>query len=186
MRLTYLNEAGLNEKQQAVLDAIATDPRGAGMRMAGPFGVFVRAPHLGDPAQRLGGRIRFRTSLPENLKEVAICTVGAFHQSKFEFAAHDRLAQAAGVSTEPLAQLRRGETPDFEGDEALAWQVADQLLNLHRIDDATYQAMVDVIGEDQMIELVMTVGYYCLISHTLNAFQIQVTDQMTDPFPDMP
>ena len=46
--------------------------------------------------------------------------------------------------------------------------------------------MVDVIGEDQMIELVMTVGYYCLISHTLNAFQIQVTDQMTDPFPDMP
>ena len=55
MRLTYLNEAGLNEKQQAVLDAIATGPRGAGMGMAGPFGVFVRAPHLGDPAQRLGG-----------------------------------------------------------------------------------------------------------------------------------
>ncbi len=46
--------------------------------------------------------------------------------------------------------------------------------------------MVDVIGEEQMIELVMTVGYYCLISHALNAFQIQVTDQMTDLFPDMP
>lgn len=186
MRLTELEEADLNDKQRAVLDAIASGPRGAGLGMAGPFGVFVRAPHLGDPAQRLGGRIRFRTSLPENLKEVAICTVGAFHRSKFEFAAHDRLAQAAGVSAAPLEQLRKGEPPSFEGDEALAWQVADQLLKLHRVDDDTYRQMVAVIGEDQMIELVMTIGYYCLISHTLNAFQIEVTDQMTDPFPDMP
>jgi len=54
--------------------------------------VFVRASHVGDPAQRLSGRIRSRTSLPENLKEVAICAVGASHQSKFEFAARDRLA----------------------------------------------------------------------------------------------
>lgn len=186
MRLSELSEADLNDKQRAVLDAITTGPRGAGMGMTGPFGVFVRAPHLGDPAQRLGGRIRFRTSLPENLKEVAICTVGAFHRSKFEFAAHDRLAQAAGVRAEPLEQLRKGEAPAFEGDEALAWQVADQLLKQHRIDDETYQQMVAIIGEDQMVELVMTVGYYCLISHTLNAFQIQVTDQMSDPFPDMP
>ena len=156
------------------------------MGMAGPFGVFVRAPHLGDPAQRLGGRIRFRTSLPENLKEVAICTVGAFHRSKFEFAAHARLAQVAGVGAEPLEQLQKGEPPLFEGDEALAWQVADQLLKQHRISEETYQQMVAVIGEEQMIELVMTVGYYCLISHTLNAFEIQVTDQMSDPFPDMP
>ena len=69
----------------------------------GAFGVFVRASYVGDSAQRLSGRIRSRTSLPENLKEVAICAVGAFHQSKFEFAARDRLAQAAGVSAAPLA-----------------------------------------------------------------------------------
>ena len=91
MRSTYLNKAGLNDKQQAALDAIATGPRGAVMGM-GAFGVFVRASHVGDPAQRLSGRIRSRTSLPENLKEVAICAVGASHQSKFEFAARDRLA----------------------------------------------------------------------------------------------
>ena len=185
MRLSELSEADLNDKQRAVLDAITTGPRGAGMGMTGPFGVFVLAPHLGEPAQRLGGCIRFRTSLPENLKEVAICTVGAFHRSKFEFAAHVRLAQAAGVSTEPLERLRKGEPPVFEGDEALAWRVAVQLLEQHRIDDQTYQQMVSTIGEDQMIELVMTIGYYCLISHTLNAFQVQVTGQMSDPFPHM-
>ena len=92
MRSTYLNKAGLNDKQQAALDAIATGPRGAVMGMGGPFGVFVRASRVGDIAQRLSGRIRSRTSLSENLKEVAICAVGAFHQSKFEFAARDRLA----------------------------------------------------------------------------------------------
>lgn len=35
MRSTYLNKAGLNDKQQAALDAIATGPRGAVMGMGG-------------------------------------------------------------------------------------------------------------------------------------------------------
>jgi hypothetical protein len=35
-----------------------------------------------------------------------------------------------------------------------------------------------------MIELVATIGYYCLISLTLNAFEIPLEPGMKDPFPE--
>ena len=53
----------------------------------------------------------------------------------------------------------------------------------HRISDATYAAAVDAFGETGLVELVTTVGYYCLISVTLNAFEIPLPDDWDDPFP---
>ena len=38
-------------------------------------------------------------------------------------------------------------------------------------------------GEAPLIELVTIIGYYCLISLTLNAFDVALTSRMTDPFP---
>jgi 4-carboxymuconolactone decarboxylase len=42
---------------------------------------------------------------------------------------------------------------------------------------------VERFGESGLVELVTVIGYYCLICLTLNAFDIQVTERMTDPFP---
>jgi len=50
--------------------------------------------------------------------------------------------------------------------------------------DETYAAAVDEFGTEGIIELVTTVGYYCLISLTLNAFEIPLSPDWEDPFPD--
>ena len=86
-RLSPLTEADLNSEQRAVVDAIAAGPRGY-RGMEGPFGVYVRVPGVGHEVQALGAAVRYGTGLAENVKEVAICTVGAFFHSRFEFAAH--------------------------------------------------------------------------------------------------
>jgi 4-carboxymuconolactone decarboxylase len=50
--------------------------------------------------------------------------------------------------------------------------------------DATYVAACDTFGETGLIELVGIIGYYCMVSLTLNAFEVSLTDGMEDPFPD--
>ena len=180
----------LKGAQLAVLEAIESGPRGTdhdgkprpGIGLIGPFGAWVRAPSVGSAIQATGEAIRFNTSLPENVKEVAICTVGVFHRSAFEFSAHRALAIEAGVSESALDQLVTGEHPDFVLDEQLAYTIASQLLNQHKIIPDTYAHGVEVFGETGMIELVATVGYYCLISLTLNAFEIPLEPGMQDPF----
>ena len=41
------------------------------------------------------------------------------------------------------------------------------------------------LDETQLIELVTIIGYYCMISHTLNAFEVPLLDNMEDPFPPL-
>lgn len=185
-RLSPLTEADLTPEQRAVLDAIQSGPRGS-RGLVGPFGVYPRAPSIGHEAQALGAAVRFKaTTLPENVKEVAICTVGAFFHSKFEFAAHAALARKAGVADDVIEALRTGATPAFDdAREAAAHRVAATLLREHRLDDALYAEARDRLGETGLIELVATIGYYCLVSLTLNTFQIPLGEGMTDPFPDV-
>lgn len=190
MRLSPISREELKDAQQTVLEAIESGPRSTaqdgkprpGIGLIGPFGAWVRAPSVGSAIQATGEAIRFNTSLPENVKEVAICTVGVFHRSTFEFSAHRALALKAGVSETALDQLVMGEHPDFFLDEQLAYTIADQLLNQHKIIPDTYAHGVETFGETGMIELVATVGYYCLISLTLNAFEIPLEPGMQDPF----
>jgi 4-carboxymuconolactone decarboxylase len=187
MRLAPIERDELNDQQRTVLEAIENGPRAAGrpdIGMIGPFAAWVRAPNVGQAIQRVGEAIRFNTSLASNVQEVAICTVGAHHRSRFEFSAHRALAIKAGVSEQSLDQLATGERPDFIGDEQLSYSVTSQMLNQHRILDDTYAHGLEVFGETSMIELVATVGYYCLISLTLNAFEIPLEPEMRDPFPE--
>jgi 4-carboxymuconolactone decarboxylase len=185
-RLEPITEADLTPEQHAVFDAIQGGPRG-NMGLVGPFAVYVRAPGVGNAAQALGAAVRFGTALEENVKEVAICTVGAFFRSKFEFAAHTELAKKAGVAASVIESLRIGETPVF-GDERerTAHEIASQLLAQHRLSDELYAKGQRVLGETRLIELVATVGYYTLVSLTLNTFEVPLRDGMTDPFPALP
>jgi len=185
-RLSPLSEDDLTPEQRAVLDAIQGGPRG-NMGLMGPFGVYVRAPAVGNPAQALGAAVRYSTSIPENVKEVAICTVGAFFHSKFEFAAHAALARKAGVGEAAIEALREGRTPELRDPrESVAHRIASTLLAEHRVSDELYQEGVSLLDEQGMVELVATIGYYCLVSLTLNLFQVPLREGMTDPFPDLP
>lgn len=187
MRLSKLDQDDLTDDQRAVLDAIQSGPRRSRhgtIGLIGPFGVWVRAPRVGLATQALGAAARFDSRLPENVKEVAICTVGAFYRARFEFAAHRQLAIAAGVSAAEVEKLRVGETPSFSGAEDLAYRVATSLLNRHGLDSNTYDGARGRFGEEGLIELVTIIGYYCMVALTLNAFEVPLTEGMEDPFPN--
>ena len=55
---------------------------------------------------------------------------------------------------------------------------------MHRIEAATYAAAEAAFGEEGLIELVTTIGYYCVVSLTLNAFEVPLPESWTDPFPE--
>ena len=83
-RLGKLDESALDAAQRAVLESIRQSPRGSSTGLRGPFGVWVRAPDIGGPTQALGAVVRFGTSLADNVREVAICTVGHHYRARFE------------------------------------------------------------------------------------------------------
>ena len=186
-RLEPLDESNLTQAQQEVLDAMGAGPRGPNLPLVGPFAVWARSPSIGDAVQRFGGQVRFATrAISEDAKEVAICTVGAHFRAKFEFGAHAALAVRAGVAPSVIDAIRDERDPLFDSDaQRLAWEVSRQLLQDKRVADAIYAEAFGQFGEEGMIELVSVIGYYMLVSVTLNLFQVELPEEMLDPFPDM-
>jgi len=182
MRLPDIDADDLTDEQRPLYDSLSTRPEVQAMGLVGPFGVWMHAPDVGAAMAGLGAKVRFSTSLPANVTEVAICTTGAHFRAPFEFAAHRTLALRAGVAEASLDRLAAGAAPGFEGDEAAAHAVATELLVDHAISPDTYADGQGRFGDRGMVELVTTVGYYSLISLTLNGFEVPLAPGMTDPF----
>ncbi|MFZ8942424.1 MAG: hypothetical protein ACO2ZK_10670, partial [Gemmobacter sp.] len=80
---------------------------------------------------------------------------------------------------------RTGATPDLAAeDEAARLAFAQELLRTRRVSDATYARAVAALGREAVVDLVGILGYYTLISLTINAFEVPLQDGAADPFPE--
>jgi len=178
-----------NPQQQALWDAIvasrgkALDLTTAEGRLAGPFEAFVRRPDLGEHLIKVGGVIRFGSSLETRLLELAITTVGARWKSEFEFWAHSALALEAGVDQSVIDALAAGDPPSFVNeDEAAIYAYTMTLVTEGHVDQATYDAAIGAVGVDAVVDLTHTIGYYSQISFILNAFQVPLPEGIETRF----
>jgi 4-carboxymuconolactone decarboxylase len=166
-------------EQREVWDQIVAS-RGGSMSLVGddgglvgPFNSMVASPAIGGRIGALGEAIRFGSSVDNRLLELAIITVGAHWRSNFEWFAHSRMAAEAGIEPEVIEALADGREPTFSRpDEAIIHRYAHQLITTGRVSDADFAAAGELLGQQGVIDLTSTIGYYSLISLTLNALQI--------------
>src|SRR5438094_2576933 len=121
----------MSPAQKRVHDQIVTGKRGW---VGGPFHILIRSPEICEYASKLGEHLRWGTSLPDRLSELAIITTAQFWRVQYEWYAHAPLAQKAGVPTAAIEAIRHGETPSFEQkDEALVYRVCTELFKTRRL-----------------------------------------------------
>src|SRR5919204_1320718 len=124
-RYRDITVAEMNPAQKRVHDQIVAGKRG---RFGGPFQLLIRAPEICEHASHLGEHLRWGTSLPDRLSELAIITTARFWRAQYEWYAHAPLAAKAGVPSTAIEAIRRGETPGFEQqDEALVYRICTEL-----------------------------------------------------------
>jgi len=145
----------------------------------------IRAPEICEHAAQLGEHLRWGTSLPDRLSELAIITTARFWRAQYEWYAHAPLAEKAGVPFAAIEAIRRGESPKFlQPDEALVHRVCTELFETQRLSETTFGEATATLGEASLIEVISIIGYYTLIGNTLNAFQVAVPAGATAPFPE--
>jgi len=179
-RPPVLDEGSLTTAQQEVFDAIRSGPRGL---VEGPLRVWLHSPALAEPAQRLGAFCRYGTRLPARLSELAIITVGAHWRSGFEWHVHAPIAERAGIAAEAIETIRTGGAPTLtQPDERAVYDFCRELLETRQVSDPAYEMAVRRIGLEAVVELVGLLGYYTLISMTINAFRVPVPQGAREPF----
>jgi 4-carboxymuconolactone decarboxylase len=180
MRFAEIPRERMSDAQKRVHDAIAGGPRG-GVR--GPFGALLRSPELTDRVQKLGEYLRFSSSLPARLNEMAILINARFWDSKYEWFAHTPLAIKGGLSEAITAELAQNRRPArMRADEALIYDFCTALHRNHCVDDALFRRGVALIGERGVIDLVGVSGYYTLVSMVLNVAEIPLPPGEKSPW----
>src|SRR5437016_11324814 len=100
--------AEMTPAQRRVHDLIVAGRRG---RFGGPFQLLIRAPEICEHAAKLGEHLRWGTSLPDRLSELAIIATARFWRAQYEWYAHAPPAAAAGVPEAAPEAIRTGGTP---------------------------------------------------------------------------
>jgi 4-carboxymuconolactone decarboxylase len=179
-RLPDFDPDKLSPEQRQVYDVVVAGPRG---RVVGPVRVWLQSPKLAAHAQALGAFCRFGTSLPPRLSELTILLSGAHWQAGFEWHAHAPIALGAGLDARAIEAIRIGKPPNLtKRDEAAVYAFAKELLDTQKVSDATYERAVAELGLTAVVELVGVLGYYGLISMTINAFEVSLPDGVQQPF----
>jgi hypothetical protein len=187
MRLPLIAPSDLATEQKPLYDAmrkgIASNfnafkvEREDGALM-GPWNPWLHEPAIGKAIWDFTLSMTANATLKDNIRQIAILVVGAHFKSAYEIYAHIAVAEREGMKEQRLATLVAGVKPDdFSLDESLAYDVTYALVNGGILPEPLYRLAVERFGQHGTNELIYLVGLYCLVSMTLNGFNVPVPER---------
>ena len=181
-RITFPSPDTMNPEQLAVYQDIISGPRGT---LVGPLRAALHNPALADRWQQLGRVLRFETSLPGRLNELAILVTARRWNSVVEWAIHSRDAARFGLADSVIEAIRIGQVPHFGDDVPAAeiYEYARQLVATGDVEQQLYDAVKSRWGEIGVVELAAVVGYYSMVALTLNVHRIPIPPGMSAGLP---
>lgn len=169
----------MTPEQREVHDEVVTGVRG---KLVGPLRAVLHSPDLARRWSRLGEYLRFSTTLPKKLNELAIIVTGRRWNSQLEFLIHAEAATAAGLDPAVIEAIRHSRAPTFADEaDAEVYEFARMLQQTGDVDQAVHAAVTMRWGERGVVELTGVIGYYTMVSMTLNAHEIPLPDGATPP-----
>ncbi|MGG1948231.1 carboxymuconolactone decarboxylase family protein [Trinickia sp. NRRL B-1857] len=179
-RMGVLKEGDMTPAQHDAAVKIASGPRGC---IFGPFAVLQRSPEVLTRLQLLGEYLRFKSKLPQHVREFAMLMTGRYVAAPYIWYIHEPIALQHGVTREQVDALAKDERPTtLDSDEAIVFDVLDELHRSNEVSDKVYARARERFGEDGVVELVALDGYLAVIGRELNMARFAVPASVRIPF----
>lgn len=141
----------------------------------GPYDFLLRSPELAIRWRQMAEYLRFETSVPLRLNELAILIQARFWTAQFEWWAHYPLALRAGLPQSVADDLKAGLRPaGMQPDEEAVYDFCVELMRDRRVEDATLDRLKTQLSEAQIVDLVAVTGFYATVSMILNTVEAPI------------
>src|ERR1700683_4828349 len=182
-RFAPLRPEELTPPQKAWADATTAPPRNAKF-VNPPYRAYIRNPDLAPRLTALSEYLRWHTSLPPRLSELAILITARQWTAQYEWFAHYPLALKAGLDPKVAGDIAAGRRPDtMKDDEAALYDLATALYRDKKVSDPIYQAALEKFGERGIMDIIGIMGYYDITSMTLITMQAGAPNDSVKPLP---
>ncbi len=128
------------------------------------------------PLLGLGTSILARQKLSAKLRELAILRVANLSPARYEWVQHVPIAEATGATAAQITALERGDiTSDaFDAVERAVLRFATEVVRDVRASEAAFAEVARHLSAQEIVELVITVGYYMLIARVLETTAVDL------------
>jgi 4-carboxymuconolactone decarboxylase len=148
-----------------------------GGTLIGPWNPWLRFAKFGGPVWELVKALSMSPILPRPVREIGILVTGARFHAAYEIYAHVLVAELRGLPDDKIATIVAGQRPsDLTREEAVAYDVAAALVSGGVLPELTYRQSIAAFGEQGTAEFINLVGLYCMVSVTLNGFDVPVPE----------
>ena len=176
MRLADLSESYWDddEVQRALAPLLPEErrnPRDAGNALT----MLVHHPKLARVFLRFNVQLLYGSSLPAQLRELAILRTAYRRNCEYEWVHHVTMGKEAGLTDSDIEDLQHGAGRD-ELHQAVI-NAADELDEASRLSPATEAVLSQHLDEHQLMELVFTVGCYTMLAMAFNTFGVELDEK---------
>ncbi len=112
-------------------------------------------------------------------REIIIHRTCARADAEYEWGVHAvAFGKPLGLTDEQLAATRRGaaDDPVWSPEDALLLELADQLHDRCDVSDELWESLAARFTPDQLLELVITAGWYRLLSYVIRAARVPLEE----------
>jgi len=162
-RVPYVHRDELDADEQEIYDRIRRDRNAPEVGLQ--FRALLHSPKATGYLTSLGAELRFQSTMPEELKELAIILVAREWNSAIEWTGHAVLAARAGVSPASIEAIRTGQAPAglTESEQVIA-RFVQQLLRHKAVSEEVFEAAQQLLGTRGIVDLALTCSYYTAVS----------------------
>lgn len=131
-----------------------------------------------------GGYILRGSTLPDRDREMIILRTAWLNGAEYEWGYHARAGKAAGMTDEEVRNVAVGENAGpWSSFERYLLRAATELHRNSAISERTWAFLKARYTDQQMIDLIFTVGQYRMVSMALRSIGVEL-DEGLEPFPE--
>jgi AhpD family alkylhydroperoxidase len=145
------------------------------------LGTLAHHPALTTAFHTLTGHVLFASTIAPRERELLVLRVATVRQCDYEWAQHVLLAADAGLTAEEIARVRLGaDAAGWSALDAALVAAVDELLRDARVGDATWAALAAELDDQQLLDVVFTVGTYDALAMALLSAGVELDDDLVD------
>jgi 4-carboxymuconolactone decarboxylase len=151
-------------------------PPGAAIEPLRLFRTLAVHDELASRMRPLGSGILGHGHVEPREREIVIHRTCARAGAEYEWGVHVlAFGKPVGLSDEQIAATVHGsaEDPAWSEHEAQLVRLADELHDTCTVSDALWEELAERFAEDQLLELLVTAGWYRLLSYVINAAGVE-------------
>jgi 4-carboxymuconolactone decarboxylase len=135
--------------------------------------MFFHCPPLAGHLEAIGGYVRFQGSLDMRVRVLAAMVVAREFDALYVWGAQTGSARKQGVPESTITAIREKHSRGLPKEDAEIVDFTRTLLTRHRVSAESFESIRKRFGDEQLIELTGTIGYYSMLCMTVNACEAE-------------